>query len=326
VVRARLRATGELSADGGADSTTYDDALAGAVKTFQDRHRLDADGTIDAATIAAMNVPAQDRVAQVRASLERARWVLPGLEGDFVLVNLPAFKAYLIRGGKVAWECRTVIGKEGRESPSFRDQLEHVIFNPTWTVPPTILAEDVLGAKGGGASAVAKKGLRIFDSEGKEVDPGSIDWGSATPENFRYTLRQDAGDDNALGRVKFMFPNPYNVYLHDTPHRELFAEEQRTFSSGCIRLQDPLGFAAQLLGDQGYDAAKIEETVASGKTKQVNLTKPLPILIVYWTVTVGTSGEVRYAEDVYGQDPPLVHALDAPETRTAQAEMTRVRG
>jgi len=318
LVRARLAATGELAADkaSAADSTRYDTDLETAVKLFQQRHRLDEDGKIDASTLAAMNIPVQDRIAQLKVNLERSRWVLPGLKGDFVLVNLPAFKVYLIRGGKNVWETRSVIGKDERQTPSFRADMKYVIFNPTWTVPKTILSEDVLGAMAKGKKDVlAKHKLKVYDSAGKEVDPSSVDWGSATAENFKYTLRQDAGDDNALGRVKFMFPNEYDIYLHDTPSRDLFAAEKRTFSSGCIRLQDPLGLAKQLLGDQGYDDAKINATIATGKTTQVNLTAPLPVLIVYWTTSVGATGEIHYAPDVYDRDPPVLAALESPLRR-----------
>jgi murein L,D-transpeptidase YcbB/YkuD len=311
VVRARLAATGELQEDkaGAADSSVYDADLAAAVKRFQERHRLDGDGKLDAGTLDAMNVPVEDRIAQVKVNLERSRWVLPGLEGDFLLVNLPAFKAYLIRGNKNVWETRTQIGKEARQTPSFRSDMKFVIFNPTWTVPSTILKEDVLAAAGGPQAALAHKRLKVYDHAGKEVDPASVDWKSADAASFPYTLRQDAGPDNALGRVKFMFPNSYDIYLHDTPSRELFAAERRTFSSGCIRIADPLGLAHVLLSDQGYDQAKVDETIAAGKTLQVNLTAPLPVLIVYWTVSVGASGEIHYAPDVYDRDAPVLAAL-----------------
>ncbi len=319
IVRARLVATGELAKDAAqaADSSAYDEALLAAVKLFQERHRLEADGRIDAETLAAMNVSATDRVNQLKVNLERSRWVLPGLSGDFLLVNLPAFKAYLIRGNKNVWETTTQIGKEARQTPSFRADMKHAIFNPTWTVPPTILREDVLGGIARGEDMLAKKKLNVYDREGNQVNPSSVDWSAASSGgSFPYTLRQDPGPGNALGRVKFMFPNPYDIYLHDTPSRELFAAEKRTFSSGCIRIADPLGLAQVLLGDKGYDQAKIEGIIAGGKTTQVELPSPLPVLIVYWTTSVGASGEVRWAPDVYDRDPPVLAAL-AAEPRIA---------
>jgi len=306
LVRARLAATGELANASAADSSAYDDALQAAIKLFQERHRLAVKPEVDAATLAALNVPVERRMDEVRVNLERARWVLPGLSGDFLLVNLPAFKAYLIQGGQKTWESRIQVGKEGRKTPIFRANMKYAIFNPTWTVPSTILKEDIIGADEGASAAIAKKGLHVYDQDGNEVDAGSVDWGNG---GGGYTLRQEAGEKNALGRIKFMFPNPYDVYLHDTPHRELFAAEKRTFSSGCMRLENPMELAKIVLGDKGYDDAKIEQVVATGKTTQVNLSKPLPVLIVYWTVSVGATGEVRYNPDVYGLDDAVLGAL-----------------
>jgi len=306
LVRARLAATGELPSAQAADSSLYDDALQSAIGLFQERHRLNASKTIDKATLAALNVPVESRVGEVRVNLERARWVLPGLGADFLLVNLPAFKAYLIQGGQKTWESRIQVGKEGRKTPIFRANMKYAIFNPTWTVPSTILKEDIIGSDKGAAAAIAEKHLHVLDRDGNDVDPSSVDWSNG---GRGYTLRQDAGEKNALGRVKFMFPNPYDVYLHDTPHRELFAADKRTFSSGCMRLENPMELAKIVLGDKGYDDAKIAEVVATGKTTQVNLSKPLPVLIVYWTVSVGATGEVRYNPDVYGLDDAVLGAL-----------------
>lgn len=320
LVRARLLATGELPAGSAAaaDSGAYDDSLASAVRLFQKRHRISDKGVIDAVTLAEMNIPLETRANQVRVNLERARWVLPGLKDDFLFVNLPAFKTYLIQGGQKTWESRVQVGKEGRQTPTFRSNMKYVIFNPTWTVPSTILKEDILGSEAGGAAMVAKKKLRIFDREGNEVEPSAIDWSSAAPGNFPYTLRQNAGDGNALGQVKFMFPNPYDIYLHDTPSRELFSADRRTFSSGCIRVENPMQLVEIVLKDKGYDPAKIDGIIAGGETQQVNLTTPLPVLIVYWTVSVGVSGEVRYNPDIYALDPAVLEALSSNPQVVAQ--------
>ncbi len=306
-VRARLRASGEYTANAGADSLLYDPALAKAVALFQRRHRLIDDRIVDAGTVAAMNVSVADRIGQVRVNLERARWVISGLADDFLLVNLPAFKAYLIRGGRNVWETRTQIGKEARQTPTFRSDMKTVVFNPDWTVPPTILAEDVLEGMRRGDNPLARKHLVVLDDKGREVDPATIDWKSATPEHFPYTLRQPPGEDNALGRVKFLFPNPHSIYLHDTPSRDLFDAESRTLSSGCIRVEHPLDLAERLLS---WPRSKIDEALAGGETRNVAIDPPLPVLIVYWTVSVGVSGEVRYMRDVYDLDGPVLAALD----------------
>ena len=309
-VRARLAATGELAKGSDLTSTRYDPALRKAVELFQARHRLDTSGVIGKETIAAMNVSAAQRADQVRLNLERARWVLGGLTSDFMLVNLPAFKAYLIRGGTNIWESRTMIGQEARQTPTFRARMQTVVFNPDWTVPPTILEEDVIQGIREGRDMIAQKNLEVFDANGELVDPSSIDWDSADPENFPYTLRSPPGDGNALGRLKFEFPNPYLIYLHDTPSKELFDADKRTFSSGCIRVQDPKGLANLLLRDQGWDDARIQEMIDAGETKRVAIENQFPILIVYWTVSVGRSGEVRYMQDIYDLDAPLLAALE----------------
>jgi murein L,D-transpeptidase YcbB/YkuD len=157
---------------------------------------------------------------------------------------------------------------------------------------------------------LAEKNLDVLDANGNEVDPASIDWHSVDPENFPYTLRSPPGDGNALGRLKFEFPNPYLIYLHDTPSKELFEADKRTFSSGCIRIQNASEFAEQILGPQGWDRARIQELIDAGETKRVAIENQIPVLIVYWTVSVGRSGEVRYMQDIYDLDQPLIAALD----------------
>jgi L,D-transpeptidase YcbB len=312
-IRKRLAVTGELTDGQSRETDLYDDALVAAVKRFQEHHRLKADGAIGPATVQAMNVTADARVSEVRVNMERARWVINGLHDSFVLVNLPAFKVYLIRNRVNVWESRTQIGREARQTPTFRADMRYLVFNPDWTVPPTILAQDVLAGMRKGENPVARKRLTILDRQNHVVDPASIDWASATPGNFPYTLRQPSGADNALGRVKFIFPNEHSIFLHDTPSRELFGPDQRTFSSGCIRVEDPLELAALLLDKQDrWSRERIDAVIADGRTETVLLKDPLPVLIVYWTVSVGASGELRFARDVYRRDAALLQALDTP--------------
>jgi murein L,D-transpeptidase YcbB/YkuD len=314
LVRKRLAAGADPKAAEPADATVYDADLETAVKDFQAHHRLGDDGVIGKGTIEAMNVSAAARVEQLRVNLERARWVVGGLRDSFVLVNLPAFKAYVIRDRKNVWETRTQIGREARKTPTFRADMKYVVLNPDWTVPPTILAQDVLAGMKKGQNTIAKKKLTILDAQGRAVDPATIDWQAATSRNFKYTLRQPPGDDNALGRVKFIFPNEYSIFLHDTPSQELFASDQRTFSSGCIRVANALDLARVLLDGQptrpeGYSAERIQQTVDGGQQQTVFLGDPLPVLIVYWTASIGAAGDLRFAKDVYGLDPPVLRAL-----------------
>jgi murein L,D-transpeptidase YcbB/YkuD len=312
VIRKRLASTGDAPA--GASTDVYDEALLSAVKLFQERHRLQADGAIGKATVDAMNVSVAQRIEQIRVNLERARWVVGDSNDTFVLANLAAFKVYVIRGGRNVWETRTQVGKAGRQTPAFRSEMRYLVFNPDWTVPPTILAQDVLGAMRKGQNAIAKKRLAIFDRQGRPVSPDTIDWTTVTPGTFPYTLRQPPGADNALGRVKFIFPNEHSIFLHDTPSRDLFRPDERTFSSGCIRVEHPLDLAAVLLqGQDDWTGEKIQQVVDEGKTLTVFLKTPIPVLIVYWTVSVGAaSQELRYARDVYNLDPAVLRALNAP--------------
>jgi murein L,D-transpeptidase YcbB/YkuD len=304
-VRARLAVSGELDAAAAKDSSDrYDPRLLAAVKLFQARHRLDEDGIIDKKVTDAMNVSAAERAAQIRVNLERARWVLGGLKGDFVLVNLPAFKAYLIQNGQNVWEARTQIGEEAKQTPTFRAQMKTVVFNPDWTVPKSIIVEELMPEIQAGKDALGSRGLKVYDSSGNEVDPGSVDLETAT-------VKQPPGPKNALGRVKFLFPNKYSIYLHDTPSQSLFDSEKRTFSHGCIRLDNAMDLAQILLRGQ-MDRVAISDAVATGETQEVALQRKPYVLIVYWTVSVGAGGEVRYADDIYHQDQALLNRLNTP--------------
>jgi murein L,D-transpeptidase YcbB/YkuD len=190
--------------------------------------------------------------------------------------------------------------------------MTYLVLNPTWTVPPGILANDILPAQRRDPSYLAKKGLQVVDRNGRVVPASSIDWSQATARRFPYNLVQPPGPENALGRVKFMFPNSYAVYLHDTPTRSLFEKSERAFSSGCIRIENPLELAALLLeGQKGWDRAAIDAALATGKTRTVTLERPVPVLLTYFTAWVDRDGELQLRRDVYGRDPKVLRALDA---------------
>lgn len=308
-IRRRLQASGDYRGGGGGEPMRYDNGLASAVRRFQKEHRIPDDGVIGPTTVAAMNVSVGTRIDQVRANLERARWVVNGLDDEFLLVNVPAFKAYLIRGNRRIWEARTQVGDEGMKTPTFRSQMQTVVFNPDWTLPPSIAKYEVLDAMRSGDNVLMKWGLRIYDRRGREVHPASVDW-DASPDRFPYTLKQLPGSRNPLGRVKFLFPNRYSIYLHDTPNQRLFGARDRSFSHGCIRVENALQLADLLLHDQ-IGPGGVRNAVAEGRTRNVALEHPVPVLIVYWTVSVGASGDVHYANDIYGYDAPLAAALSS---------------
>ena len=312
-LRRRLAATGELSGQP-LDSETFDESLAAAVKEFQSRHRLEPDGTVGPGTLAELNVSVESRIVQIRINLERARWVLNEITaGDLVIVDVAGFEVAFVRDRGVLWKAKIQIGKPYRQTPIFKSVIDHVVFNPTWTVPPGIIAKDVLPAVKRDPGYLKKKKLDVIDRSGRKVDSSSINWSKQSAGAFPYMLRQEPGPDNALGRVKIIFPNPYFVYLHDTPSKALFEKEERAFSSGCIRVERPLELAELLLNDaRKWNARAIAEVIAAGETLTVRLPKPVPVLLMYWTIDPGAEGRVVFKRDPYGRDPRLAQALDAP--------------
>jgi murein L,D-transpeptidase YcbB/YkuD len=288
--------------------------LAAAVRAFQARHRLPDDGVVGPGTLAELNVPVEARILQIRINLERARWVLhETIPGDFVVVDVAGFEAAYIRDREPIWRARIQVGRPYRQTPIFRSKIDHVVFNPTWTVPPGILAKDILPAVRRDAGYLAHKGLDVIDRSGRKVDSAGIDWPRQSARSFPYVLRQEPGPDNALGRVKIGFPNPYAVYLHDTPSKALFEESARAFSSGCIRVEQPLELARLLLNDpREWDARAIDEVVTAGKTRTVRLRQPVPVLLMYWTIDPNVPGRTVFKRDPYGRDARLAQALDAP--------------
>ena len=310
VLRARLAATDDWQGTESA-SSLYDDELEQAVRRFQSRHGLEEDGVIGPASLEVLNVPVAARIDQIRVNLERGRWVLHDLESDFVIVNIAGFRTFLYREDEEVWRTRSIVGRSYRKTPVFRDQIRYMEFNPTWTVPPGILRKDILPKARKDPSYIAEKGFHLVDGEGNRVDVNSIDWTKVEAGSFPYLLVQPPGPENALGIVKFMFPNPYLVYLHDTPSRGLFAETERALSSGCVRVENPLYFAELLLSDQpGWTREKIDKVIASGKTTVVNLEKPLSVLLLYYTVWANPDGQVSFRRDIYERDGPVLQALN----------------
>ncbi|MBK1731694.1 L,D-transpeptidase family protein [Thiococcus pfennigii] len=316
-VRARLLATGDYSTEAPLpeDPLVYDRVLRAAVEHFQARHGLAVDGVIGPQTRAAMNVDVAQRIDQIRVNLERMRWFAHDLPADFVLVNIPAYRVDLYRDGAPRWSTRAIVGRPGRETPVFRDRLAYLEVNPTWTVPPTILAEDILPNMRVDRGYLAERGLQVVDYRGNRIRPERVDWDQPAA-SFPYLLRQPPSDDNALGRIKFMFPNQFAVYLHDTPQRALFARPQRALSSGCVRVEDPLRLAELLLDDpQRWDRAAFEEIIASDRTRVVRLERPLAVLLAYWTAEADGDGQIAFRPDIYGRDAALLEALDGGPAR-----------
>ncbi len=308
-LRRRLAAEGDLPVEH-VEGRVFDAEVEAAVRRAQTRYGLEPDGIVGRATLAALNVPVGERVDQIRLNLERARWLLHAVEGRLVLVDIAGFHLHYFEDG-TDWTTRVVVGRPYRRTPSFRSTIRYLVLNPTWTVPPTIFTQDVLPALRKDSGYLAKKRLRVIDAHGREVDARSIDWSTVSRKSFPYQLRQDPGPQNALGRIKFVFPNAYSVYLHDTPARELFERAERAASSGCIRVEDPLTLAVTLLDDPGlWSREALEREIATGVTRTVNLREPVPVILMYWTVDVDPDGTVAFKKDLYGRDRDLLRALD----------------
>lgn len=312
LVRQRLLATGDLAGTATvADPLDYDATLQVAVVHFQSRHGLDTDGFIGKGTLAAMNVPVDARIDQIRVNLERARWVSQDIPGTFIIVDIAGFNARLFRDGEVVWNEPAQVGKPYRSTPVFREDMTYLELNPTWTIPPTILAKDILPKVKQDPAYLQKKHMQVLTQDGKVVDPKAIDWSSMSASGFPYMLRQTPGPHNALGRVKFMFPNPHFVYLHDTPHQELFSRSSRAFSSGCIRINNPYRLAELLLQDEDkWSREKITAAIDTVKQQRVTLPEPVPVLLLYWTVNTGADGTVYFKDDIYQRDMKVLAGLD----------------
>ena len=308
----RLAITGDLDSAPTSSRNHYSTQIAQGVRNFQARHGLDVDGVVGPATLTALNVPVEKRIDQLRVNLERARWVMGGLGNEFIVVNIAGFRAYLFKDGQVAWETRVQVGASYHQTPVFRDTMTYVVMNPTWTVPYSIATREMLPKIQRDPDYFKTRAFDVRDRSGENVDPEAIDWTGLSRRNFPYTFVQRSGPGNALGRIKFIFPNQYSVYLHDTPCKSLFERSARAFSHGCIRTQNPFDLAERLLGPAGWDRARIDAQIESLETKTVHLAEPLPVLLLYWTADIGSDGEPLFFEDVYQRDQKVLTALAAP--------------
>lgn len=283
-------------------SRQYDDELVAAIKAFQTQHGLNADGIIGKNTIRALNIPLAWKIRQLRIAMERLRWLPRNLGKRYLMVNTSGFRLTAVEQNEHALSMRIIVGRDYRSTPSFNGALSHMILNPHWNVPTSIATKDLLPKQQKDPSFFASGNYKIFSnhSRNETIDPSTINW-HALKKGFPYVLRQEPGAHNALGRIKFMFPNSFDIYLHDTPSKSLFQKDIRTFSSGCIRLEKPLELASFALGEQSLSEDFLKH-FDSGATKTMHLRKPLPIYLVYITAWVDEHEKVHFSPDIYGRD------------------------
>ncbi len=309
LLRQRLAVSGEFGGQV-TDSTFFDEELEEAVKRFQYRHRLEVDGAVGKNTLATLNIPVKQKINQIRVNLERHRWVFHKLPVKYIAVDIAGFQAFHIEEPTEKWSSKVQVGKPFRKTPVFKSKIKYLVFNPTWTVPPTILQKDILPKVKKNPDYLRKMKISVIDRKGKRVDPGSVNW-SKYSKGVPYTLRQEPGPHNALGRIKFIFPNKYFIYLHDTPSRSLFQRQDRAFSSGCIRVEKDIELAEILLNDsEKWNRTSIQELIATNKTRRVNLPKPFPIMLLYVTIWFDEKNTLIFKKDVYDRDRQVLEGLD----------------
>ena len=305
-------ATGEVMNDATApvsDPMIFDAALEAAVRRFQERHGLNTDGAVGPMTLAAVNTSAAHRAKQIAVNLERMRWLNYDLGARHIFVNTAAFTMVMIEDGETRFATRAVVGKSARkyQTPEFIDQLEYIVVNPYWNVPKSIAREEILPKLRENPFHLSDNNMQLL---GSDLPASQINWAEITPQTFPGRVRQNPGAGNALGHVKFLFPNPYSVYMHDTPSRRLFARDRRAYSHGCVRLQDPTGFAHTLLALQYADPVGTYDRLRSKYGEQwVTLDEKIPVYVSYRTAWLGGDGVYQFRADVYRRDRDVAGAL-----------------
>ena len=310
LIRARLR----IPVAAGADPQRYDDALQVAVKDFQDRSGYRVDGVITSSFRRALNTQLQSapakstQIDKILANMERWRWLPETLGDKFIFDNIPEFMTRVVDNGQIIHQARIVVGKTDTPTPIFSKNMQYVEFHPFWKVPDSIKMKEILPSIArNGSGALARRGLKI-GLNGKELNPSSINFGSSDIRG--YDVYMPPGPGNALGDVKFMFPNHYSVYMHDTPAKDLFANSSRAFSHGCMRVQDPHKLAEVIMSEaNGWSAEKTKSQFADSNNQQVALDHQLPVHVTYFTVRVGADGQLQFIDDVYGHDNRTINAM-----------------
>jgi murein L,D-transpeptidase YcbB/YkuD len=309
-LRTRLIAQGYLGVEEVAEATDdYDPATQRAVQQFQTDHGLNPDGILGPASLAALNVSAAVRRAQLRINLERLRWLADDLRNLHVLVNIAAGELQIYQQGQLQWRSRVQVGRSERQTPLLVSRIDRLSLNPTWTVPPTILREDKLPAIRADLNFLQQQQMSVLDRDGNVLDPSTLDWNN--PGAIR--LRQAAGSHNPLGRMALRFDNPFAVYLHDTPSQHLFSKAPRAFSSGCVRVEGVDNLLTWLLSPD--ELQQVQTQIGGGHTQSYRPLYPAKLLMTYWTAEARADGTLGYYPDIYERDQHLIDALARADNR-----------
>jgi L,D-transpeptidase YcbB len=309
-IRKRLLVTGELSETDSTSSNLYDKKLEDDIKAFQAAHALDADGVIGTGSFRELNVPVEKRIESLRINLERIRWVAGNLPESYIIVNIAAFYLVMVKENQVVLTTRVVVGKPLNKTPIFRDKMRYIDFNPTWTQPTSIIKNETIPKLKKDSAYLEKNHMVLLDSKGNIVPTSKLDFKNLSASRFPYLVRQEPGPWNALGEMKFMFPNKYDIYLHDTPSKSMFSRGSRAYSHGCIRVNKPKDLAIKLLEGTEYDREKINKVVETHETTRVLLPEPLDILLMYWTCGIDPQGKLFFVPDIYERDQLVLKDLD----------------
>jgi len=313
-VRKRLMQFGYQLTDSLSD--VYDDQLIARIKQFQKERGLQADGAIGKGTLEALNRKPAQLSDDIRVNMERLRWLPMRTPDRFILVNIANFELDMISMRDTIISLKAIVGKEYRKTPVFNRKMTYLVFSPTWTVPPTILRNDVIPEILKGPEYLQNKNMTLLRHDGTEVAYSDIDWSKVTKKNFPYMVRQNPGPENALGRVKFMFPNEFNVYIHDTPTRGLFAKEERALSSGCVRVERPFDLAVKLLADMPeWTDERISKAMNRDTELRVNLKTPIDVVLIYLTAWTDGNNRFHNRKDIYKRDKMVLNALNQKPTR-----------
>lgn len=306
LLRERLEVTGDLNPNDTIDKTLYDEPLVAAITQFQTRHGLKADGVAGKMTLGELNVLPQVRIRAIQLNMQRWAVLSKQLGDRYIMVNIPDYQLYLFDNGQQVLTMKAVVGKPTLQTPELTSRITRLVFNPYWHVPDKIAVNDIAPKVKEDPYYLSDMHIRVFvrkTGHSEEINGNEIDWENVQHDNVAYDFRQEPGDDNALGLVKFEFPNKYDVYLHDTPVKSAFEQEQRDLSHGCIRLERPFDLVTYLMKDNPkWDEQHTQEILDSHQTKYVSVTRPIPIFITYITVWTDENGVVNYRNDIYQRD------------------------